>query len=274
MCKCRTADRKQEFAILAEVGVWLKKGDVQKMNSYRPTRKNRRKNSAFTLIELLTVIAIIGILAALLLVAIIRASTSVKVKATLAEMSMLAAAVTSYQGDFGRLPADATMAKSAGNHDFTYGTVNNVGALEPGSMPPGTPVIANPSVGPYAVPYNAWNSNLMAVLIPSVPGANTAANPRKTPYFMPHTAAQPGAPGLGPDNVLRDPFSNPYIIALDLNSDGVCRDAFYSTLPDYATAYPKDIPGSVIVWSMGPDRTVDPSSGVKAGKNKDNVTSW
>jgi len=244
------------------------------MNSCRPIPKTERKNCAFTLIELLTVIGIIAILAALLLVAIVRGRIQVKVRATQAEMNSLVTAVTFYHGDYGRLPADAAITKSAGNNDFTFGTINNAGALEPSSMPPGTPVIANPSAGPYAVPYNAWNSNLMVVLMPFVPGANGAANPRKTDYFTAHTATSAGGAGLGPDNVLRDLFFNPYIITLDMNSDGVCRDAFYSTLPDYPTAYPKDIPGSVIVWSMGPDRTVDPSSGVKAGKNKDNVTSW
>ena len=243
------------------------------MNLYAPLQKNGARRRAFTLIEMLTVIAVIGILASMLLPALAHGKVSVQVKAAQAEMSSLVAAISTYQGDYGRLPASSTVTKNAGNGDFTFGTVDNNGNVAVGSTPTGVPRIQNPST----VPYNAWNSEVMSALIPSVPNANLQLNPRKNAYFTFHTAVQTNTPGLGPDNVLRDIFSNPYIITLDLNYDGVSRDAYYSTMSDYAVKYPKDIQGSVLVWSMGPDKTVEPaspSSGVKTGKNKDNITSW
>ena len=245
------------------------------MNLNALLQKTSARRLAFTLIEMLTVIAVIGILASMLLPALAHGKVSVQVKAAQAEMSSLVAAISTYQGDYGRLPASSTVTKNAGNGDFTFGTVDNTGNLAVGATSTGVPRIQNPP----SVPYNAWNSEVMAVLIPSIPNANLTLNPRKSAYFTFHTAAQPGTAGLGPDNVLRDIFGNPYIITLDLNYDGVCRDAYYSTMTNYATFYPKDIQGSVLVWSFGPDKGVNVAGTtdlllVKSGKNKDNIVSW
>jgi hypothetical protein len=60
---------------------------------------------------------------------------------------------------------------------------------------------------------------------------------------------------MGPDDVVRDPWGNPYIVTLDLNYDGKCLDytlnQMYSNNVPAPTA-PLLIPGESVVWSFGP----------------------
>src|SRR5256885_17221359 len=80
-------------------------------------------------------------------------------------------------------------------------------------------------------PYENCNAEVMAALLDrtNLPwNLNHALNPNKIGYL---TAKEVNdtkpTPGVGPDGVYRDPWGNPYIITLDLNGDGKCRDAFY-----------------------------------------------
>jgi hypothetical protein len=96
------------------------------------------------------------------------------------------------------------------------------------------------------------------------------------------------------DGVFRDPWGQPYIISLDLNSDGKCRDGFYSSVA--VSAIDSNNPGAggingliattgstnlffecnspATVWSAGPDKMIDPAAKANAGANKDNIVSW
>src|SRR5205823_705343 len=98
--------------------------------------------------------------------------------------------------------------------------------------------------------------------------------------------------GIGPDGVYRDPWGQPYIITLDLNGDQKCWDAFYRLKlvsqqnkqtglfglfnSKNAAGFTDDFEfnGSVMVWSAGPDKTIDPKISANIGVNKDNVLSW
>ena len=63
-----------------------------------------RIRQAFTLVELLTVIAIIGILAAMVLTVIPRVIRTTKVKQAKMEMSSIVTAIEAYDQDYSRYP--------------------------------------------------------------------------------------------------------------------------------------------------------------------------
>src|SRR5207249_2575751 len=115
-------------------------------------------------------------------------------------------------------------------------------------------------------------------------------NPQRTPFLNATSVNATNVNGVGPDGVYRDPWGQPYIISIDLNGDGKCRDAFYrlasvSKVPSgtgglfglyNSQANPDNFEfnGSVMVWSAGPDKMIDPKIPANTGVNKDNVLSW
>jgi len=172
--------------------------------------------------------------------------------------------------------------------DFTYGTANlpNIGD------PPG--VAINNASGT-----NANNAELMAILldldkIGNVPTVNAGhvKNPQKIKYLnATQVSGTNNTPGVGADGVFRDPWGTPYIISIDLNNDERTRDAFYSSkivsevqgsspprglngliLDKTGTYYELNAP--VMVWSAGPDKTIDSAVKANIRVNKDNVLSW
>ena len=255
--------------------------------------KSRYTDTAFTLIELLVVIAIIAILAAMVLPALQGVQKQAKVRKAQLEISDIKSAILRYQADYSRYPvsAGAMTAATAAKDDFTYG-----------------PGVTNPP----AVGYNEFNSGVIAILmdwtnsplstVPLVlnPNINHQKNPRQTGYL---TAKMSGwdptqgglpQPGVGNDLIYRDPWGLPYIISMDLNYDEKCMDAFYrnqavsqqSGAGGYNGLFnspPANNPGSfnyfgcnsgVMVWSLGPDKSLDSLKPATAGLNKDNVLSW
>ena len=82
---------------------------------------------------------------------------------------------------------------------------------------------------------------------------------------------------------------NPYIITVDLNGDGKCRDAFYrfgrvSLMQGdkgfnglfRPSASPDDFQANrpIMVWSFGPDGLISDQQKANTGVNKDNILSW
>jgi len=246
-------------------------------NEFRAPRKSKRTgkmpvplNAAFTLIELLVVIAIIGILSALSLVAISRVKLQGQITEAKREIGALKNAVTEYYSDTGRYPVSDAVVGLAKGGDFTYdGTVNNSEVMA---------VLLNRERymdGSPTINFGHVKNTMQKFYLSAVPMADAV-----------------NMPGLGPDLVFRDPWSNPYIISFDLNYDGNCRDTIYCkskvSKDSAATGFngllnPSDSTGGtddfayhggVMIWSMGPDRKADTNSPANAAPNRDNILSW
>jgi prepilin-type N-terminal cleavage/methylation domain-containing protein len=273
-----------------------------------PSRSLQRPRAAFTIIELLVVISIIGILAGLILPAVAVAQKHAKVTRAQLEISQVAQAIQSYYATYSRYPVssdtmNAATTANGGPEDFTYGTTNVIGFKGP--------LIQN---NPLVMKWNTNNSEVIAILMdleyyPSDPSGTTplgyypkgtptcnvghVLNPKQIKFLDARMVGDTTLPGVGPDLVYRDPWLSPYIISMDLNYDDKCMDVIYrlAAVSQQTQNQPSGYNGlvnssgtpnnnnygyngGIMVWSLGPDKLFATDTAATLGVNHDNVLSW
>jgi prepilin-type N-terminal cleavage/methylation domain-containing protein len=257
-----------------------------------------RSQLGFTLVELLVVIAIIAILAGLILPVIGRVKTKAKISATRVEMKNMESAMAAYETDLKRLPAsnEAYAQASVANPDFTFGTAGlGLSGL----------AVTNSS------PYEANNSEITGILMAltqhrngsTTVNTNHQYNALKTPYLNSKQVSGTKGGGIGEDGTIRDPWGNPFIVTIDADFDGFCKDSFYKLQSVSQSAAGSQtglvntfnqtdpmgntddfaVQAKVMIWSFGPDGRASESlkadeEGVDGSGNKvdngDNILSW
>lgn len=249
----------------------------------------RNAKEAFTLIEMLVVIAIIGILASMLLPALSKAKDGAKKATAKTEENSLVNAIEQYKAQYSRLPASTGAVGAAANaplnsNDFTFGTVLQANGQNATMTSNGIPAINTLQSGGKGA-YQNYNSEVIAILRDDnfFPETNTVNgqlashiyNPQKTSLFNARATTDTSSPGIGTDDVLRDPWGNPYIVTLDLNYDGKCYDNFLNQMYQHNTPAPTApnislwVNADAIAWSFGPNwKAVTNNSPLNTGVNK------
>jgi prepilin-type N-terminal cleavage/methylation domain-containing protein len=257
-----------------------------------------RSIKAFTLVEMLVVIAIIGTLAGLLLPVLMGGKNNAKITKAKTDMVTLVGAISAYLTTYGRSPCSIEAAQSSTptNPDFTFGTVTLTGATLNGPKGILPKITNNEGNG-----YQNCNAEIMGILLDltNYPGGgptvnvNHSKNPQRIVFFEPKRQSDLISQGLGLDGVYRDPWGDPYIITLDMNGDSQCRDEFYKlssvsgvdggngpaglnglSNPSAPTLNSFEAGVTAMVWSLGPDGDAAQGLSANVAPNKDNVLSW
>ncbi len=217
----------------------------------------RPRSSAFTLVELLTVIAIIAILMGLLFPAISGAKDQArKAEAKTACMNILAA-VRAYNTEYGRFPYPLTGTPPTTAADVIVGDV---------------------SIG-RAVAGNEVLFNMLRAR-PIAPNTSHVLNPRRIIFFEGKDASNPTAPkggfastdsGSTKLGAFLDPWGAQYCVAIDLDYDNQLITLPYTDFRGTTTG-PQTGVGA---YSLGKDGALGVNGKFKDGSTaSDDVISW
>lgn len=245
-----------------------------------------RVAGGFTLVELLIVIAIIGILASMLLVVINRAELAAKKAQTKLDIKVIETAIADYESIYSHFPV-STNVQQSGSANITYGGIYNNSS---GIQWPPSPAPAN---------YEPSNSDVISILLDltTFPGSGGATvnvnhqlNAQQRIFLNAKMVGDTSSPGIGTDLNYRDPWGNPYIISINLNGNNQCEDAFYASPAVSASGLNGLVSqadgnyafhGNIMVWSMGPNgpfnqspSSFDYTQSAVSGPNKNHLLSW
>lgn len=200
--------------------------------------KQARSRMAFTLIELLTVIAIIGVLAALLFPAIKGALLKAEIGKAQVAISHLGSAFKSYYTEYGKWPiADAAVPPKS------YYADANVVALLSGQD------ITSAATKDSGAASGTLNGNPRKIVFLEFKQADIGTVPSCAGCYM-------------------DPWKQPYHFRVDVAYGNVIPNPFLNDPTITVT-------NGVLVWSAGPDGVYDNLGDIPPSpKNKDNVKSW
>lgn len=176
---------------------------------------------AFTLVEMLVVIAIIGILAAIILPALTGAMARADLGKARTEMSDISAAIRSYYGEYNRWPCP-----NNGQPDVTF----------------------------HAAAGDKSRVDSQARVIDILRGVDTTNNPKKIVFLSVakdslEETDKDGVVYTSADGFYLDPWGNPYVISMDTDFDNRCQIA------SIGVNSPSEILNArqVAVWSWGPN---------------------
>jgi len=211
-------------------------------------RHHYRTNRAFTLIELLTVIAIIALLAALLFPAIKGAMLKAEVSKAQTGAVGLAIAFKAYYTEYGTWPVSGPVSLS----NQTFIVDSNLVAVLQG---------ANNTA-------SLTGAGATGTLIGGVGTSALQGNARGIRFHEFKAADLGGSPAC--PGCFLDPWKQPYFCRFDVSSANQVPDPFTGGGVPQA-----NVNAGFLVWSAGPDGQFDNNGDVPpSGVNKDNVKSW
>jgi prepilin-type N-terminal cleavage/methylation domain-containing protein len=223
--------------------------------------------SAFTLIEILTVIAIISILIGFLMPVLVKVRDRVRRSMAQNETRQIVAAVSAYVTEYGKSPS------------LSSGPLNS--STSPSNS--GSDTVIGSSLANAQIPNSALFNTLRAIA--EEPNIDHRLNPRKTIYFTTKSVSDAEHPRNGfvdrassNDTALKgclyDPWGTQYNIILDTNGDNLLDvNRVYSDFNE--SERPRGV--SAGAFSCGPDQKLGTKGDGRFGAGtsvSDDIVSW